>query len=136
MPPKITTKDSKYVEYTEEHGFFINSDTISKEYFRDNDNLTSVRIPEGVKKILEGSFEGCVSLSTVIIPASVKVIERNAFAGCNDLKSVELAESVAEIEHWFGKGVKMTISKENLVDFLMKGDEIRLLTEDDIDPWV
>ena len=129
------TKDTKYVKYTEEHGFITDSDTISKDSFRDNVNLTSVRIPDGITRILEGSFEGCVNLTSVILPASVKVIEQNAFAGCNSLKSIELAESVIEIEHWFGKGVKMSITKEDLVDFLKKGEEVNLLSEDDIDHW-
>jgi len=129
------TKDSKYVKYTEEHGFITESDTISIDSFRENVNLTSVRIPDGITRILEGTFEGCVSLTSITIPATVKVIERNAFAGCHALKSIKLAKSIVEIEHWYSKGVKMSISKKDLVDFLKKGEEVNLLTEDDIDHW-
>lgn len=134
MALKIT-KDTKYVKYTEEHGFLTDEDTISKDIFRDNVNLRSVRIPDGITRILEGSFEGCVNLSSVIIPASLRVIEQNAFAGCNSLRSIKLAKSVVEIEHRLGKGVKMSISREDLVDFLKKGEEVRMLTGDEIDRW-
>ena len=134
MALKIT-KDTKYIKYTEEHGFLTDEETISKDSFRDNVNLKSVRIPDGITRILEGSFEGCVHLASVIIPASVKIIEQNAFANCNSLKSIKLAKSIVEIERWLGKGVKMSISREGLVDFLKKGEEVRLLTEDEIDHW-
>lgn len=128
------TKDTKCVKYTEEHGFLTDADTISRDCFRDNVDLTSVWIPDGITRILEGSFEGCVLLSSVILPASVKVIEQNAFAGCNSLKSIKLAKSVVEIEQWLGN-VKMSILRADLVDSLKKGAEVRLLTEDDIDHW-
>lgn len=129
------TKDTKYVKYTEEHGFITNEDTISRDSFRDNVELTRVWIPNGITRILEGSFEGCVSLSSVILPASVKVIEQNAFAGCDSLKSIKLAKSVVEIEHWFSTAAKISILRQDLIGYLKEGKEVRLLTEDDIDHW-
>ena len=129
------TEETKQVKYTEEQSFFTNNDTIPADCFRDNVNLTEVWIPEGITRILEGTFAGCGRLSSVTIPASVKVIEQNAFAGCNDLKIIKLSELIVDIEHWFSKGVKINISKEDLIDFLKKGEEVRLLSEEDIDHW-
>lgn len=134
MTLKIT-KDSKEVVYTEERSTFLNGDAISRDVFSGNLELKSVKIPEGITKILAGTFEGCENLSSVIIPASVKVIEPNAFAGCPSLESVRLSKSVVEIEQKLGKAAKLTLPREHLVDFLKKGEGVELLTEEDIDHW-
>ena len=131
----VISKGTKLVKYKEEHSFLTNNDTISTDCFRDNVHLTEVWLPEGITRILEGSFAGCERLTSVTIPASVKVIEQNAFAGCEDLKTINLSELVVEIEHWFGTGVKINISKEDLVDYLKEGKEVNLLSEEDIDHW-
>ena len=104
-------------------------------FFSGNVALKSVRIPNGVTRILASTFEGCNSLLQVTIPASVKVIEPNAFAGCTTLRSVRLDKSVVEIEKNFGNAVKLTLPKENLVDFLKKGEGVNLLYKEDIDHW-
>ena len=65
----------------------------------------------------------------------MKVIEPNAFAGCTTLRSVRLDKSVVEIEKNFGNAVKLTLPKENLVDFLKKGEGVNLLYKEDIDHW-
>lgn len=129
------TKGSKMVVYTEEHSTLINGDAIPSDAFSGNVELKSVKIPEGVTKILKDTFKGCENLSQVTIPASVKVIEPNAFAGCSRLKSVRLAKSVVEIEKRLGSAVKLTLPKNDLVDFLKKGEGVNLLSEDDIDHW-
>ena len=108
-------------------------DTVTADDFKGNVNLSSIRIPEGITKILEGAFEGCSDLSSVIIPASAKVIEKNAFVGCNSLETITLAESIVQIEYWLSPGVKCFVAKEELVSVLKKGQEVRLLCEEDID---
>jgi len=134
MTLKIS-KDSKLVVYTEEHSTLINGDTIPRDAFSGNLELKSVKIPEGFTIILAGTFKGCENLSQVTIPASVKVIEPNAFAGCSSLKSVRLPKSVVEIEQRLG-AAKINLHKEDLVDFLKKGEGVNLLSKEDIDPWV
>ena len=63
-----------------------------------NGAATEVVIPNSVKIIGEGAFEGCVGLSVVSIPDGVTTIESMAFRGCGNLKSVELPKSVETIE--------------------------------------
>jgi len=123
------------VVYTLEHSTLINGDVIPRDAFSGNVELKSVKIPSGVTRILGGTFEGCENLSQVTIPASVKVIESNAFAGCSSLKSVRFSKSIVEIEHRPGKAVKINLPKEDLVDFLKKGEGVNLLSKEDIDHW-
>lgn len=57
----------------------------------------NVVIPNGVKKISEGAFAGCIELESVAIPASISKIEDLAFAVCPKLTNVMIAYGVKEI---------------------------------------
>ncbi|MDE7440076.1 MAG: leucine-rich repeat domain-containing protein, partial [Clostridia bacterium] len=57
---------------------------------------TSV-IPEGVKTIGIGAFEGCSALTEIVIPDSVKTIAFRAFYNCEKLKSINIPDSVETI---------------------------------------
>ncbi|MBR6417163.1 MAG: leucine-rich repeat protein [Bacteroidales bacterium] len=135
MPLKKITKETKFIRFNEDHLLRTESSVFPQSFFKGNDELESVIIPEGFTRILKGSFEGCSSLTSVTIPASVKLIEENAFAGCNSLKSVILDDAIIQIEHWFSPGVKTFVSRDSLVETLKKGEEVKLLTESDIDYW-
>ncbi len=56
--------------------------------------LTSIIIPEGVKIIDYGAFQGCMALESVTLPDSLEVVEGNAFHFCQKLKKLELGKNL------------------------------------------
>ncbi len=59
-------------------------------------SITSIKIPDGVKKICTAAFWNCSSLKEVTIPASVNTIGFMAFNGCNSLATIKVASGDAE----------------------------------------
>ncbi len=59
--------------------------------------ITSVEIPEGVKKIGVSAFAKCTALSRVIIPDSVESIGGYAFDGCKEITKIALGAGVQTI---------------------------------------
>jgi hypothetical protein len=53
-------------------------------------SLTSIVIPDGVKEIRNGAFEGCERLTYVKIPDSIEIIGEYAFRGCSELTKVDI----------------------------------------------
>lgn len=53
--------------------------------FENQENISSVSIPDTVTHIQSRAFKGCTGLREITIPASVRVIGENAFAGCSNL---------------------------------------------------
>ncbi len=51
---------------------------IEKNAFKDNENLTSVIISEGVEDIGDSAFENCTNLSTITLPNTITHIGENA----------------------------------------------------------
>ena len=66
--------------------------------FRGCDSLTSVTIPNSVTVIGEYTFSDCVSLTSVTIPNSVTVIGEYTFSDCVSLTSVTIPNSVTRID--------------------------------------
>lgn len=64
------------------------------------EDITSVNIPDGVKKIGDKAFFDCKNLENIKIPDSVESIEKNAFMHCASLKSIEIPESVKSIREY------------------------------------
>lgn len=64
--------------------------TIAKGVFTNNQNLTSVTIPNGLTYLSDSVFAGCSNLATVSIPSSMDQIGKYAFAGCVALTEVNL----------------------------------------------
>lgn len=75
-----------------------------------NGTLTKeIVIPQGVKRIAAGAFEGCKSITSVTVPESVTVIGRKAFCDCTGLTAVSLSEGLTRIDFGaFGFCTKLT----------------------------
>lgn len=65
--------------------------------FKDNCNLTSISIPEGVTVIQPSAFGNCTNLSSITIPMGVAEIGDKAFNNCTSLTSIIIPNSVARI---------------------------------------
>lgn len=76
----------------------MNNDySFGKNGFRDNNELTYLVIPNGVKRIGESCFENCRNLQSVVIPDSVVGIHKRAFYECESLKEVQLPAALQNI---------------------------------------
>jgi len=53
---------------------------------------STITVPDGVKEIGPGAFEGLKTLKKVILPDSVRRIDKRAFANCTKLRTVVLTE--------------------------------------------
>ena len=110
-----------------------------KEQRELRENITSVKIPEGVTAIGASAFEGCAALTQLEFPESlrslnssqkicknctaliqirlpnVKQIPNEAFAGCEALERIVIPASVTKIAQkafscgWIGQCPKLTI---------------------------
>lgn len=75
---------------------------IGDNSMRENPNLVSVTIPEGVEIIGNSSFAQCEKLPTVVLPSTVNKIDVWAFFGCKSLASINIPDGVSIItEHTF-----------------------------------
>jgi len=61
---------------------------IYREVFKNNEDITSVILSEGLTTIGANAFNGAKNLQTVQIPASVTEIYGGAFSGCTKLEKV------------------------------------------------
>jgi len=65
-----------------------------------NTAITSVTIPETVRFIGAGAFEGCNDLTDIIIPDSVTSIGDAAIYGCVNLANITIGSGVMFINDW------------------------------------
>lgn len=83
--------------------------TIGKKSFSHCFQLTYVRL-EGVAKLCNKAFEGCVSLREVTINTYIPQIGKKVFAGCKALKRVIMPRSMeSNISRLFGSFAKLRI---------------------------
>ena len=71
--------------------------TIQRYSFVDSNKLEEISIGNGVKKLGEFVFDGCVSLKKVELGTALKVIYSNAFQDCTALESIVIPENVDAI---------------------------------------
>lgn len=65
--------------------------------FRENTELESVTIPDGVLSIGEEAFFGCTRLKAAVLPDSVASIENFAFMWCDHLENVVFPNRAVEM---------------------------------------
>ena len=66
--------------------------------------LTEVTIPEGVKTIGSGAFYNCNFINHIIISNTVTKIGDSAFYGCSGLKNISIPNSVTDIGYYVLSG--------------------------------
>ena len=71
-----------------------------KMWFKGEDTITKIVIPEGVEKIGAYAFANLKSLEEVVLPSTLKMIDQGAFYGCTKLKKVEGLENVKFINQY------------------------------------
>ena len=62
-----------------------------------DENLSDVKITQGVRKIGFRAFENCTSVTSIAIPETVEEIDDYAFAGCSSLQSIVIPNTVKSI---------------------------------------
>ena len=78
---------------------------IKQNHFYDRDgseweipeDVTSINIPDSVKKIGNSAFDKCSSLTEIEIPGPVKKIGDRAFDKCSSLREINIPDSVKKI---------------------------------------
>lgn len=77
----------------------LNHDIYRIEYatFQEENNITSLQLPESVEEIGPGFLNGCKELTSFVVPSRVKKIEESTFHTLYELKSVTLPKGLQEI---------------------------------------
>lgn len=70
-------------------------DTIANGSFTRNPKVAEVILPMSVKKIEGDAFANCDNLKKVVLPKSIELIDKEAFCDCVSLKEVSLNDSEA-----------------------------------------
>lgn len=73
-------------------------ETIPENTYAGCSALSSVYLPNGIKKIDKAAFKGCSSLTSIIISGYATSIEAQAFADCTLLKSITIFNYVEKID--------------------------------------
>lgn len=71
--------------------------SISKYAFSDNDELISVKVPDGVSSAGEYAFSGCHNLKEITIGSGIKTLNDGLFYNCTALESVSFEGNIAEV---------------------------------------
>jgi hypothetical protein len=69
-------------------------DTIGDEAFLDQAFLSSIVLPDSIKRIGAAAFENCRNLNEVILSEGLEEISLNAFKNCSSLTDIVIPESV------------------------------------------
>lgn len=119
-----------YSEYTAEDTVFPTIDSVV--YNKDltflisaSEDITSIVIPESVRRIGAGAFRGCNCLTSVTIGESVSSIGRQAFADCLSLKSVRISDVSAWCRIKFGDAESNPLSIAHTL--IVNGEECKKL---------
>ena len=67
-------------------------------------SLQSIHIPNGVRKIGEYAFFGCLQLRSVSLSQTLQQIKRMSFSNCKSLQSIDIPNGVTEIGNFAFRG--------------------------------
>lgn len=62
---------------------------VNKAYFKKNNRIEAVTLPNTLKTIKEGAFRGCTELKHLTLPSGGYIIEKDAFTGCDNIIELE-----------------------------------------------
>ncbi|MDE7345986.1 MAG: leucine-rich repeat domain-containing protein [Muribaculaceae bacterium] len=79
---------------------------ISSCAFADNNNITSIKVPNTVTTIDQDAFYGCYNLTSIQMSNSIEEIGLGAFAHTN-IKEITIPEKVKEIDRYTFSGCKV-----------------------------
>lgn len=112
-----------YFNLFEHHGSVNEFNTVSTVTFEDGCkvreldgtfrgfyNLTSVVLPESVKKVGKSTFEQCRSLESIDLSGVTELDTENLFTNCFSLKSVILPDNLTEIGPYMFSNCKSLVS--------------------------
>ena len=112
-----------YFNLFEHHGSVNEFNTVSTVTFEDGCkvreldgtfrgfyNLTSVVLPESVKKVGKSTFEQCQSLESIDLSGVTELDTENLFTNCHSLKSVVLPDNLTEIGPYMFSNCKSLVS--------------------------
>ena len=75
---------------------------IGNHSMRENPNLKTVSLPEGLEIIGNSAFAQCPLLNSIVLPSSVNSIEDWAFYSCSSLEQINIPNGITAItEHTF-----------------------------------
>ena len=66
---------------------------LAKRIYLNGEEVNTLRIPNGVKKIADWAFLGCARFDKVVLPSSVESIGMYAFCNCVDLADISFARN-------------------------------------------
>lgn len=72
-------------------------ESIESKAFQGCKSIVSVKFPDHLRSIGFYAFSGCSNLETMTLPSSITLISGTAFSGCTSLKSVTIPASVETI---------------------------------------
>lgn len=82
------TKDGVYLDLSK-----TTMTEIAANAFKDNKNLSGVKLPETITSIGESAFSDCSSLKTINFPSSLTSIGEYAFQSCIKLETADLSQT-------------------------------------------
>lgn len=109
LPPKDGEKDVFYTAETIAIPAKVTIDgaeysvkKIGNNSMRQNPNLKTITLPDGIETIGNSAFAGCLLLENIVLPVSVNSIEAWAFHECKALKQINIPDGISTIfEHTF-----------------------------------
>lgn len=106
--------DSDNKSYSSLNGVLFNKDNTELIQYPIGNAGTTYIVPNGVKNIDGGAFDGCASLTSITVPNSVKNIGDGAFNGCKKLSDVNYSGTKKQ---W--KKIKINANNKYLEDALI-----------------